>query len=211
MNTPIELLEAYLKAKDLNCPPVILECFAPGATLTYSIATDTISFPAKVQGADAIAKTLVGDFGKKFGQCKTYYVCDSIDDRSLQIDFLPWLVIMREISNSALRLGKGCYRWQFESDGQRLWVCAMYIHIERMDVIEDRDGKILHALQAALPYPWLRPAMLLEKFEQLMKSTPGLAFLDIFKLPLQKSKPSGAATARGKTTAKRSGGTSSET
>jgi len=80
-----------------------------------------------------------------------------------------------------------------------------------MDVIKDRDGKILHALQAALPYPWLRPAMLLEKFEQLMKSTPGLAFLDIFKLPLQKSKPSGAAIARGKTTAERSGGTSAET
>ena len=154
--------------------------------VTYSIATHTISFPSKVLGADAIAQTLVRDFRKKFDRCKTYYVCDSIVDRSQRIDFMPWLVIMREVSNSALRVGKGYYRWQFESDETRMRVCAMHIHIETMDIVGDRDGKTLHALQSELPYPWLPPATLLETFERLMKQAPGLAFLDVFKAPIGK-------------------------
>jgi hypothetical protein len=186
MNTPKDLLETYLEAKDLNRPSLILECYTPNAVLTYSIATDTISFPNKVLGADAIAQTLVRDFGKKFDRCKTYYVCDLIVDRGQRIDFMPWLVIMREASNSALRVGKGYYRWRFESDETRMRVCAMHIHIERMDIVEDRDGKTLHGLQSELPYPWLPPATLLETFERLMKQAPGFAFLDVFKAPVGK-------------------------
>ena len=184
MNTPKDLLEAYLQAKDLNRPSVILDCYTPDAVLTYSIATDTISFPAKVLGADAIAQTLVRDFRKNFDCCKTYYVCDSIAHDVQRIDFMPWLVIMRQVSNTALRLGKGCYRWRFERDETRMRVCAMHIHIERMDIIEDRDGNKLHALHAALPYPWLRPAMLSETFERIMKQSPGFAFLDGFQVPV---------------------------
>lgn len=186
MNTSKHLLEAYLEAKDLNRPYLILECYTPNAILTYSIATDTISFPAKVLGADAIAQTLVRNFRQKFDRCKTYYVCDSIVDRGHRIDFMPWLVIMREASNSALRVGKGYYRWQFESDETRMRVSAMHIHIERMDIIEDRDGKTLHALQAELAYPWLPPATLLETFERLMRQAPGYAFLEVFKVPVAK-------------------------
>ena len=186
MNTPKDLLEAYLEAKDLNRPSLIPECFTANAVLTYSIATDTISFPNKVVGADAIAQTLVRDFGKNFDRCKTYYLCDSIVDNSQRIDLMPWLVIMREASNSALRVGKGYYRWQFESDDTRMRVCAMHIHIERMDIIEDRDGKTLYALQSELPYPWLPPATLLETFERLIKQGPSFAFLDVFKTPVGK-------------------------
>ncbi|HKQ23742.1 MAG TPA: hypothetical protein VJT81_04765 [Burkholderiales bacterium] len=186
MNTSKDLLEAYLEAKDRNRPHLILESHTPNAILTYSIATDTISFPSKVMGADAIAQTLVRDFRKTFDRCKTYYVCDSIVDRAPHIDFVPWLVIMREMSNSALRVGKGYYRWQFEFDGTRTRVCAMHIHIERMDHIEDRAGNTLNALQSELPYPWLPPATLLETFERLMKQAPGFAFLEAFKAPIGK-------------------------
>jgi len=186
MNTPKNLLEAYLQAKDLNQPSVILDCYAPDAVLTYSIATDTISFPAKVSGADAIAQTLVRDFRKNFDRCKTYYVCDSMAPAGQDIDFMPWLVIMRQISSTALRLGKGFYRWKFERGGTGMQVCGMHIHIERMDIIEDRDGNQLNALQAALPYPWLRPAMLRETFGRIMKQSPGFAFLDGFQAPVDR-------------------------
>lgn len=186
MNTPKDLLEAYLEAKDLSRPSLILECYTANAVLTFSIATNTISFPDKVLGADAIARTLVRDFGRKFDRCKTYYVCDSMVDRGQRIDFLPWLVIMREKSNSALRVGKGYYRWQFESDETKMRVGAMHIYIERMDVLDDHDGKMLHALQSELPYPWLAPATLLEKFERLMERAPGFSFLDAFKAPVGK-------------------------
>jgi hypothetical protein len=184
MNTPKNLLEAYVEAKDLNRPSLIVERYTPSAVLTYTIATDTISFPARVVGADAIAQTLVRNFRKRFDRCKTYYICDSKVDRARGIDFLPWLVIMREVSNSVLRVGKGFYRWQFESDETKMRVSAMHIHIARMDSIEDPGGKTLQAVQSQLPYPWLPPATLLGTFESLMKQAPVFAFLDAFKTPV---------------------------
>ncbi len=186
MNTRRELLEVYVEAKDVNRPTLILESFKPDAVLTYSIATDTISFPDKVLGADAIAQTLVRDFREKFDRCKTYYVCDSMVDFARQFDFVPWLVVMREVSSLALRVGKGHYRWQFNTDEERLRVSAMHIHIEKMEVIEDRGGKMLHSLQSALPYPWLAAAKLIETCVRMMKQTPDFSFLEAFKAPIGK-------------------------
>jgi len=185
MKTTKDLLEQYLEAKDLNRPDLILDCYTADALLTYSIATDTISFPARVSGADAIARTLVRDFRKKFDRCKTYYVCDSLAGDAGRIDFLPWLVIMRQISNKALRLGRGWYRWRFERGPARMRICAMHIHIERMDIIEDRDGEKLHELHEALPYPWLAPAILRESFEWIISQRAGFAFLEGFQLPVR--------------------------
>ena len=99
---------------------------------------------------------------------------------------MPWLVIMRQRSTTALRVGKGYYRWQFESGATGLRVCAMHIHIERMDIIEDRDAQALRVLQSALPYPWLSPATLRETFGGLMRQAPGFAFLDAFREPVGK-------------------------
>ena len=184
MNTPKDLLEKYLEAKDLNRPLLILDCYTPDAVLTYSIATDTISFPDKVLGADAIAQTLVRDFRKKFDCCKTYYVCDSIVNGDPRIEFMPWLVIMRQMSNAALRVGKGYYRWQFESAVSELRVCAMHIYIERMDIIDDDGGKIRHVLQSALPYPWLPTATLRATFASLVEHAQGFHFLKDFEVPV---------------------------
>lgn len=184
MKTPKDLLEHYAQAKDRNRPLLILECYAAHALLTYSIATDTISFPAKVAGADAIAQTLVRDFRRNFDCCRTYYVCDALPGDTRSIDFLPWLVIMRQISNQALRLGRGWYRWQFERDAAGMRVSAMHIHIERMDIIEDRDGEKRDELHAALAYPWLAPAILRESLERLIRQRPGFAFLEGFQWPV---------------------------
>jgi hypothetical protein len=187
MSTPRSLLERYVEAKDQVRPHMMQTIYAANAILTFSIATDKISFPNRVVGLDGITKTLIVDFGTKFSRCKTFYICDSAPQQESRIAILPWLVLMRESASSRLRIGKGYYKWTFEQqqgDGN-MQVAAMHIHIERMDVIDDRYGKILHALQSALPYPWLPPATLLEQFEQLMRGTPGLEFLDIFKTPFQ--------------------------
>jgi hypothetical protein len=183
MNSPKDLLEAYLQAKDFDRPSVILETYAEDAVLTYSIATDTIAFPARVVGADAIAQTLVRDFRKKFDCCKTYYVCDSAPAAGHDIDFLPWLVIMREVSSSALRLGKGYYRWAFAHGAAAMRVSAMHIHIERMDVITDDDGAKRQALHDALPYPWLPPRALRETLARLGRQ-PAFGFVADFRDPL---------------------------
>ena len=83
--------------------------YAANAVLTFSIATDTISFPHRVVGLDAITKTLIVDFGTKFSRCKTFYICDSTPDQEASIAILPWLVLMRESASSRLRIGKGYY------------------------------------------------------------------------------------------------------
>ncbi|MGH8679661.1 MAG: hypothetical protein ACREUQ_15100 [Burkholderiales bacterium] len=184
MESARELLETYLEAKDLNRPDLILDCYAPNAVLTFSIATATISFPARISGADAIAQTLVRDFRKTFTQCKTYYVCESVDADSRKINKLPWLVVMKEVSRPILRLGKGYYTWQFELGDRTRRVSAMHIHIERMDAVEDPDEDILHALQSALPYPWLRPATLRAIIEALMDRGPRFTLLENFKAPV---------------------------
>lgn len=183
MNNPKDLLEAYLQAKDFDQPSLILETYAADAVLTYSIATDSISFPARVRGADGIAQTLVRDFRRKFDRCRTYYVCDAIPDAGQDIDFLPWLVVMREMSSSALRLGKGYYRWVFERGAATMRVSAMHIHIERMDVIEDSDGAKRQVLQDALPYPWLQPRALHDALDRLGRQ-PSFGFVADFQDPL---------------------------
>jgi len=179
------LLELYTEAKDLTLPHLVPQIYARDAVLTYSIATDTISFPQRVEGRDGIAKTLVVDFGAKFSRCKTYYICAAPPREGDEMVLLPWLVVMRETEAACLRFGRGYYRWSFgQRGGEGLRVTAMHIHIERMDVIEDAGGELLEATQSGLPYPWLPPSVLRSQYEALAQSDPALAFVEAFKLPL---------------------------
>jgi hypothetical protein len=163
------LLETYIDAKDNTKPARIHEAFAPDAVLTFSLATPNIAFPARSVGADAIATTLVTDFGTRYSRCRTYYVCeaDALVVRDRVIEALPWLVVMREEAAGALRIGHGTYRWTFEANDTAPRVSQFHIHIARMDVIADPDGTWLARLQDGLSYPWLRPDDLAARYEAL--------------------------------------------
>jgi hypothetical protein len=173
-------LETYIDAKDNTRANRIAEAFAPDAVLTISLATSNIAFPARTVGTAAIEKTLVTDFGAQYVQCRTYYVCDSLAVDDGTIDALPWLVVMRERATGALRIGHGVYRWSFDATPA---VTAFHIHIARMDVVPDADGKLLEALQDGLSYPWLAPGDLHARFASLARSTPALAFVEAFSRP----------------------------
>lgn len=165
------LLEKYVEAKDNNRPQRIHEAFAPDAVLTFSIATDTISFPPKSEGADAIATTLVSEFATKFDRCRTYYVGDSTVQENLLV--VPWLVLMREMATSTLRAGKGFYKWGFVEVGEGdVHVSSLHIHIERMDSLPDPDGAALAAMQAPLPYPWLPAKVMKHEIENCIAMRP---------------------------------------
>jgi len=181
MTSPQWLLERYVEAKDLTRPHLMQDVYAPGAVLTYSIATDTIAFPSKVEGPEGITNTLVVDFATRFDRCKTFYVCDSVPPQGVSLR-VPWLVLMRERAASALRIGKGYYLWEF-TQPEPLRVTSMHIHIARMDSIADPQGSLLSAGQAVLPYPWLKPAALRSAFSALADATPTLAFLQDFLEP----------------------------
>jgi hypothetical protein len=183
MATPAALLERYVEAKDLARPHLMRDIYAADAVLTYSIATDTIAFPAEVRGVEAITKTLVVDFALKFDRCRTYYLCDAPPTAAASVAEVPWLVVMREPALSRLRTGRGFYRWTFQpdiADGVR--VAAMHIHIDRMDPIADPGARLLERIQAPLPYPWLSPAVLDTRLAGLA-SDPVLHFLEAFRAP----------------------------
>jgi hypothetical protein len=183
--TPQWLLERYIEAKDLMRPQLMREIYAPDAVLTFSIATDSISFPLRVEGIDGITNTLVVDFGAKYSRCKTFYVCDSVPPETAEVAILPWLVLMSETAASRLRIGKGYYRWTFQrTGGGKLQVIAMHIHIERMDAIDEVVPHLLETAQSVLPYPWLRPATLRSQFQTLVEAGPAYAFLSDFRIPL---------------------------
>lgn len=179
-------LDTYIDAKDNTRARRIAEAFAPDAVLTVSLATSAIAFPARTVGSDAIAKTLVTDFGAQYTRCRTYYVCDSLDVQGGVIDALPWLVVMRDTATGALRIGHGLYRWTFDETPA---VTDFDIHIARMDVVPDLDGALLDALQEGLDYPWLAPAALHANFTALARRTPALAFADAFSRPARAPDP----------------------
>ncbi|WP_322031645.1 hypothetical protein [Paraburkholderia sp. J76] len=168
-------LETYIDAKDNTKPARIHEAFAPDAVLTFSLATPNIAFPARSDGAEAIAKTLVSDFGERYSRCRTYYLCeaDALAVRERTIEALPWLVVMREEAAGALRIGHGTYRWTFEGNGAAPRVSALHIHIARMDVIDDPDGARLERLQEGLSYPWLAPGDLAARYGALARDASG--------------------------------------
>jgi len=185
MPTPRLLLERYVEAKDLTRPQLMPEIYAPDAILTFSIATDSIDFPRRVAGIDAITRTLVVDFADRFSRCKTFYVCESPPKDTDNPVALPWLVLMREGALAQLRIGKGYYRWTFEKrGGEAFRVIAMHIHITAMEPIADADGRLLGAAQEPLTYPWLAPALMSSKLSGLAEADPALVFLRGFVSPV---------------------------
>ena len=190
MSTRQLLLERYVEAKDLTRPQLMREIYAADAVLTFSIATDSISFPDKVAGIDGITRTLIVDFGAKYNRCKTYYVCDSLLEHTDRITTVPWLVLMHEPARARLRIGKGHYEWTFGPEAREsMQVTAMHIHVERMDPVDDADGLLLRATQAVLPYPWLPPSVMRSRLATLSQSDPALAFLADFRVPIDPPKP----------------------
>lgn len=178
------LLECYIRAKDQNQPDLIFDCFGPDAELTFSIATEAIDFPRRVNGAAAIAKTLVTDFGEKFDRCRTYYLCAAPDVNEDGICTMPWLVAMRQKDNEALRLGKGTYQWRTgRVAGKGMRIIGLHIAIERMDVIDDPGSAKLQALQELLSYPWLPPAELEARMESIISKQADSAFAIPFRHP----------------------------
>jgi hypothetical protein len=83
------LLEHYVAAKDGNRPPLMAQLYAPDAVLTYSIATDSISFPPRTVSLEAITRGLVVEFGQRFTRCRTYYVVDEPPAADAHITFIP--------------------------------------------------------------------------------------------------------------------------
>ncbi|MEN2468653.1 nuclear transport factor 2 family protein [Burkholderia sp. GS2Y] len=176
------LLECYLRAKDQNRPALIADCFAADAELSFSLANDDIDFPPRVAGAAAIARTLVEEFGERFERCRTYYLCTEPAVDAHGVSTMPWLVVMRQKDNGALRIGHGAYRWQFSCDGEDVArIAALHIHIARMDTIDDPRSIKLDVLHASFGYPWLPAHAFARGLADVAATQPDWAFLAAFR------------------------------
>ena len=182
MHSSVALLEAYFDAKDRNRPGLIRDIYATDAQVTFSIATDAISFPARLAGSEEIARVLVSEFAERFEHCRSYYVCDAVQERDHGIDHLPWRVVMKEVGSPRLRVGAGHYRWVFgRTDACCLQVRQMHIHIDRMETVDDPDDRLRTALQSRLPYPWLTPVEWGRHLRLLQAIDPAFGFLRQFE------------------------------
>lgn len=178
------LIERYIEAKDFHRPEGGSAIWTPDAVLTFSIATGSITFPARVEGCTAITATLIADFGERFDRCRTYCVCDSPPTVEHGDVTLPWVVLMREIVSETLRIGRGWYRWTLApATPHAPLASALHIHIDLMEPVPDPGGSLLAQLQAPLTYPWLAPALLRDAMEDVALHTPGLDFAATYAEP----------------------------
>lgn len=168
-----EALARYVEAKDRTRPQAMAGALAAEAVLSFSFDNDDIRFPARVEGRDAIVRTLVTGFAETYRNCRTYYVCEAPPADAGTI-VVPWLVLMAEPGAGATRTGHGWYRWQFPVPGGGP-AAALHIHCVRMDRVADGDGRLLAACQDGLPYPWLPPQALQRHFAALAARWPLLA------------------------------------
>ena len=83
----------------------------------------------------------------------------------------------------------------FAADAQAQWgASSLHIHIDRMDSMVDPDSRLLAALQADLPYPWLPPERLREQVRAVARQFPAQAGLEDFGSPVTLPDPSAPLT-----------------
>lgn len=153
--TPEALLRRYIRAKDENRPHLMARTFAPDARLQMHLQTETIAFPAESIGVDAIADTLVRDFGRQYDNVYTFYVTGRRPLAHTETFACPWLVGMTEKATGSVRVGCGRYEWTI--DAQRACVTALTITITHMSVLPATCAESMFAWLTSLGYPWTPP------------------------------------------------------
>ena len=167
------LLEQYIVGKDQDKFQILEKIYLKGAEVEFKINSPNITFPGKVAGNRAIAKTLSADFNKKYEKVKTYYLSKKIKD-NYNISEQPWLVVMKEIGNELSCIGSGCYDWELKKHNNELKILKQRICIHVMLEIQDPGSEQLQEIQEKLKYPWVERQVavgVLKGFENLTEIT----------------------------------------
>jgi len=104
---------------------------------------------------DAIADTLVRDFGRQYDNVYTFYVTGRRPLADTATFACPWLVGMTEKATGSVRVGCGRYEWTI--DAQRACVTALTITITHMSVLPAACAEPMFAWLTSLGYPWTPP------------------------------------------------------
>lgn len=175
------LLEQYIVGKDQDKFQVLEKIYLEKAEVEFKINSPNITFPGKIAGNRAIAKTLSADFNKRYEKVKTYYLSKKVKD-NFNISEQPWLVVMKEIGNELSCVGSGCYDWVFIKHDNELKILKQKIYIHVMLEIQDPRSEQLQDIQEKLEYPWAErhvAAGVLKGFENLTDITKYLTIKSI--------------------------------
>jgi hypothetical protein len=153
-----QLLRDYFHAKDENRPWYMARAFAPHASLSMVLKTQSIAFPSEVAGEPAISDTLVRKFGQTYENVYTFYLDRPASGAVLAEFSCDWMVAMTEKSTGNVRLGCGRYDWRFQDEPHR--IKHLTITIEAMETLASDAMPAVFGWVTALPYPWLDRAAL---------------------------------------------------
>jgi hypothetical protein len=165
--SPQAILRNYFHAKDENRPHMLEHVFEPSAELVVTNHTDTITFPARTVGREAIADVLVRNFCQVHENVYSFYLGrPPVEAAAFSCG---WLVAMSEKQSKSVRVGCGRYEWSFADTTTRL-ATHLTITIDAMQVLPpDGLAPVLVWVQA-LSYPWCSA-------EEATRPAPGIELL----------------------------------
>ncbi|MBV7485563.1 hypothetical protein [Bordetella sp. BOR01] len=146
------LMRNYLHAKDENRPLYMARAFAADAVLKMTLRTQAIAFPPEARGLDAITEALVRTFGQTYENVFTFYLDHPGEDAVLPDYICDWFVGMTEKATGQVRVGCGCYEWEFQASPHL--ARRLTITIEAMQSLPADTAPAVFGWLTALPYPW---------------------------------------------------------
>jgi hypothetical protein len=149
--TPEVVLRGYFHAKDENRPHILERVFDPGAELVVVNHADSISFPARTTGREAITNVLVRNFAQTYENIYSFYL--GRPSAEAEKFSCGWLVAMSEKQSKSARVGCGRYDWAFSEAAPHL-ATHLTITIDAMQVLPPAELTTVLAWVRALSYPW---------------------------------------------------------
>lgn len=149
--TPEIVLRGYFHAKDENRPHILERVFDPGAELVVANHADSISFPARTTGREAIADVLVRNFAQTYENIYSFYLQrPPVEVANFSCG---WFVSMSEKRSKSARVGCGRYDWVFSEASPHL-ATHLTITIHAMEVLPPAELPAVLSWVQALSYPW---------------------------------------------------------
>ena len=176
MPSPLEVVSTYFHAKDGNRPFLMRHAFTEDAQLEMVVKTDAISFPSTASGLPELEEVLVRRIANDFENVYSFGLRQPVETDRHHFT-CPWLVAMSARSDGALRVGSGRYDWRFSSDAKGL-VERLVITIDVMEILPATELGSVMGWIGALPYPWCRPAEVVNGMPRLDALTPVERYLN---------------------------------
>jgi hypothetical protein len=164
---PATVLRNYFHAKDENRPHLLERVFEPRAELVVLNHADTISFPARTVGREAITDVLVRNFGQTYENVYSFYL--RRPQVTAETFSCGWLVAMSEKQSKSVRVGCGQYDWSFARVAPHL-ATHLTITIQAMQILPPADLAAVLAWVQRLNYPWCAA-------EEVARASPSIELL----------------------------------